>query len=116
MNMDSTLLQNIRVWTPIGVPDPEREAAQEVLVTIELLHPLQAVALSDNVADGIDYAEVIRNIESLAHIKRKTMERFAKDIADSMLKKFRPAGGVTVTVTKKPMLPLASVSVTITRP
>lgn len=114
--MDSILLHHIRVRTRIGVPDDERKAAQEILVTIELLHPLKAIALSDDVAHGIDYAAVTQELVSLAEAERKTIERFAEDIAGSILKKFKPEGGVKVTVTKRPDLPLESVSVTIIRP
>ncbi len=114
--MDSTLLHNISVWTRIGVPKIERETQQELKVTIELLHPTKKVALQDDVKQGIDYAEVVECVKELAKTERKTIERFAEDIAKIILKKFKPEGGVQVTMTKKPTLPLENVSVTIHRP
>lgn len=114
--MDSILLKNIAVRTHIGVPDGERKTAQEVLITIELFHPLQPTATSDALTEGIDYAEITAAIISLADTERKTIERFAEDVASGILQIFKPQGGVRVTVTKKPLLPLESASVTILRP
>lgn len=114
--MDSILLKNIRVRTHIGVPDDERTSSQDVLVTIELLHPLQRIGTSDDIQNGIDYAKVTEEVMTLAKTERKTIERFAEDVAKVILEKFKPEGGVKVTVTKKPMLPLESASVTIVRP
>lgn len=114
--MDSILLHNISVWTRIGVPDAERKNTQQILVTAELLCPLQKIALSDDIAEGIDYAQLVLEVQELAKNERKTIERFAEDISASILQKFKPEGGVRITVTKKPDLPLESASVTIVRP
>lgn len=113
--MDSTLLSCIELWTRIGVPEDERQKPQRVLVTIELLSPLQKVAHTDDVREGIDYQKVVDAVVTLAETERKTIERLAEDIADAILKKFKPTGGVRVTVIKKPDLPLERVSITIHR-
>lgn len=114
--MDSTLLSGIELWTRIGVPADERQKPQPVLVTIELLSPLQKVAHTDDVREGIDYQKVVEAVQALASTERKTIERLAEDIAEAILKKFKPEGGVTITVTKNPELPLESVNITIHRP
>lgn len=114
--MDYILLKNIRVRTCIGVPDDERKNAQDILVTVELLHPLQKTGASDDIENGIDYATVTEEVMTLAKTERKTIERFAEDIASAILQKFKPQGGVCITVAKKPLLPLESASVTIQRP
>ena len=113
--MDSLSLRNIRVNTRIGVPQEERKTLQEILVSIEFLHPIGAVATVDDPASGIDYAAAVRLIEGIASTERKTIERFAEDVADTLLKQFKPDGGVRVTVEKRPPLPLESASVTIHR-
>ena len=114
--MDSILLQQIEVSTHIGVPDAERKNAQKIFVTIEIFCPLENIAKNNDVMSGIDYAKVTENVLSIAKTERKTIERFTQDIAESIPKKFKPEGGVRITVTKKPDLPLESASVTITRP
>lgn len=113
--MDSVILRNVRVRTRIGVPEEERKSPQELTVSVELLHPLEAVARSDYPASGIDYALVVTAIEKLALLERRTIERFAEDIADALLKQFRPEGGVHVTVEKHPALPVDAAAVTILR-
>lgn len=114
--MDTTHLSNIELWTKIGVPDAERVKAQRIRVDIVMLHPTKAVGDSDDVKKGIDYDDVTRAIVALAATERKTIERLAEDIAAVVLEKWKPKGGVQVTVWKKPDLPLESVSVTIQRP
>lgn len=114
--MDSTLLHGIELWTRLGVPESERSKPQRVLVDIELGQPIKDIAVKDDVARGIDYQLVVEEILKLAITERKTLERLTEDIADVILKKFKPEGGIKVTAMKKPDLPLASVSITIQRP
>jgi FolB domain-containing protein len=114
--MDCIRLENIIVLTKIGIGEAERSAVQTLLVTVELLHPIHAVASNDDISDGIDYAKVTDHIVKLGLTERKTIERYAEDIATFLLQQYKPEGGVTVTVRKTPPLPLSSASVTITRP
>ncbi len=114
--MDSIYLHDIDVWTHIGVPDKERGSAQQLKVSVELFHSTKETAEKDNVDHGIDYATVVTDILKLAKGERKTVETFAEHIATHIIKKFKPEGGVKVSVRKKPLLPIESVSVTIQRP
>lgn len=114
--MDSILLQDIEVRTRIGIEADERKAEQTLLVSVELLQSIKPVAKSDDLSKGIDYARATMEIVKLGVTERKTVERFAEDAATMLLKQFKPAGGVKVTVRKTPPLPLQSASVTIVRP
>ena len=109
-------LQDITIQTHIGVPASERATEQTMHVSVELFHGLDKVGTSDDVRLGIDYQSVTEEILSLAKTERKTVERFAEDVAAALIKKFKPEGGVKITVKKTPPLPLASASVTIQRP
>lgn len=113
--MDVISLKDIEVWTRIGVPDAERARAQRLLVSVVLSCALQEVGMSDNIAKGIDYAAVTMAIVALGATERKTVERFAEDAASLILTTFK-LESVTVTVTKRPDLPLQSASVTVIRP
>ncbi len=115
-NMDYIRLIGIELWTPIGVPKEERAKAQRVLVDLTLVHPTKSVGKSDDIATGINYQDVTHAIIALAARERKTIERLAEDIAIAVLERYKPQGGVEVTVHKKPDLPLEEVSVTIHRP
>ncbi len=114
--MDSITLNNIETWTRIGVPDAERSHPQRLLVSLELFCSLKLVAASDDLSKGIDYQVVTDAILELGKSERKTAERFAEDIATMLLAKFKPAGGVRVSIQKKPPLPLEAACITITRP
>ena len=114
--MDCIRLTDIELWTHIGVPEAERATAQRLLVSIELQHNLKDVGTSDDISEGIDYADVTEKIVALGKKERKTIECLAEDIATMLLQDFHPDEGVTVTVTKNPDLPLSSASVSITRP
>ncbi len=114
--MDHIHLQNISVPTHIGVPEVERKTEQTILVSVKLFHSLKTIGQSDDITKGIDYASVTADIVELGKTERKTVERFAEDIAAVLLKNYKPEGGVEVTVAKNPDLPLQSASVTILRP
>lgn len=113
--MDSLSLRNIRVTTHIGVPAKERKTAQELLVSLEFRSPIDTVARTDDPADGIDYETVTKLVLTIARTERKTIERFAEDLASAILKQFKPKGGIRVTIEKHPSLPLESASVRIER-
>lgn len=114
--MDSIFLRGIECNTRIGVPAEERAKPQRILVDVELFLSTKTIAASDDIHDGIDYAKVTEHVIELAKTERKTVERFAEDIADTILADFKPQGGVKVTVWKTPDLPLQSASITISRP
>ncbi len=113
--MDSIFLRGIECNTRIGVPESERARAQKILVDVELFLSTKKIAASDDIHDGIDYAKVTERVIALSRDERKTVERFAEDIAAAILADFKPTS-VKVTVWKTPDLPLQSASVTISRP
>jgi dihydroneopterin aldolase len=113
--MDSIIISDLEVYTHIGVPEDERKSSQKILVTVQMDTNTKDTAASDNIEHAIDYALVAEQIQKLALTERKTIERFAEDIAHMVLTQFKPSS-VTVT-TKKYVLPDANhVAVTITRP
>lgn len=114
--MDNIRLEDISVETRIGVETAERASLQTLLITLEIFHPLQQVSTTDDVQQGIDYQSVTNAVLKLGTKERKTIESFAEDTAVMILHKFKPTGGVRVTVKKSPPLPLKSASVTIIRP
>lgn len=114
--MDSILLKGIRVSTHIGVPEAERKNPQDLLIDIELFHPTKEVAKTESLESGLNYEDITNEVVRMAKTERKTIERFAEEIATAIIAGWKPQGGVKVTVWKKPALPLESASVTITRP
>lgn len=112
--MDTILIQDLEVSTHIGVPDAERATEQMLKVSVWIHADCSKAAKSDDVADTIDYAEVAVNIQKLGKTERKTVERFAEDIAQMILQDFKP-DSVKVTVWKYILPNTESVSIAIER-
>ncbi len=114
--MDFISLEEIILQTKLGVPDAERQKPQRVIVSLKIMHPLNAAGETDDITETIDYAVLTEKIVALEKAERRTIERLAEDIATLVLRESKPKGGVEVTVRKFPPIPLQSVSVTIVRP
>ncbi len=113
--MDRLSIAGLELWTCIGVPVSERAREQRILVDIECTLDSRASAEADEVQRSIDYFDLTQAVRALAQTERRTIERFAQDIADLALSQFKPES-VTVTVKKFPFADADHVSLTITRP
>ncbi|MCK5016551.1 MAG: dihydroneopterin aldolase [Candidatus Peribacteraceae bacterium] len=112
--MDSIQINNLEIQTQIGVPDKERENEQRIICSIEIFFDAKPTAISDNINEGIDYEKVINNIQKLATKERKTIERFAEDIASCVLNE-KKAKEVSVRIEKFVIPNTKSVAVEIKR-
>jgi FolB domain-containing protein len=112
--MDTITIDTLAVSTRIGVTDAERESPQTVHVTVDMETDTRQVAAADRLESAIDYALVVEAIKQLAMTERRTIERFAEDIAASVLQD-TPATHVRVTVAKFPFPQAKEARVTIER-
>jgi FolB domain-containing protein len=114
MNSKISIVE-LEVYYRVGVPDAERAAAQRLLLTVELEIDFSAAARSNDLADTIDYAAVVRRLLKFGKDRSwKLIEKIATDIADTILIEFNPVA-VTVEI-KKFIIPEARhVSVVLTR-
>ncbi len=98
---DRLLIQDLEVWTKIGVPDQERKKAQRILITIDARIPkVTQAAKSDSIEKTVDYYSIYQGIHAIAEQKsRKLLETLAEECADFVLKDF-PISKVIVTVKK----------------
>ena len=79
-------IRRLRVETFIGVPDDERAAAQELLVTVKIRPRLAFAQMTDDISRTIDYAALAERIKALALQKpRNLIETLANDVADFAL-------------------------------
>jgi FolB domain-containing protein len=111
---DLLVIENLELWTHLGVPKEERTKEQRVRVTVELHLDLSKAAKTDDVNHSIDYAKLAADLKQLSQTERKTLERFAADCADLILKKYRPEA-VTITATKFALPGSSGTSVTMTK-
>lgn len=113
--MDILRINDLTLRTHIGVPEEERLQEQKVTVSIAMHLEARKAGAADDIAYSIDYERVRQLIVTLAQAERKTIERFAEDIAQAILHDFHPSS-VDVTVEKFVLPETRSVSLTITRP
>jgi len=104
--MSKISIVDLEVFYRVGVPDTERAKAQRLLLTVELESDFTAAARSDSIADTIDYFAVTQRLLKLGEGREwKLIEKLAADIADAVLKEFKPQ---TVSVeVKKFIIPQA---------
>lgn len=114
---DTLTLSGIECWTHIGVTETERKTAQLLLVTLEIPvdeSAVAAVARADDPSAGLDYDRVRELVLQEAQTERKTIERFAEDLAAALLAELR-LPSTAVTVEKKPYNDVAAVRLRVER-
>jgi len=86
--MDRILIQNLRVQGILGVNDWERTTLREIVVNVILFTDTHRAVQSDDIANCIDYSQVVKEIRSLiGETKRFTVEALAEDISSLCLKR-----------------------------
>jgi 7,8-dihydroneopterin aldolase/epimerase/oxygenase len=114
--MDKIIVEDLEVSYRVGVPVEERQTPQRLLLRLELGADFEAAARGDELTRTIDYYQVTQRLLAFgAGREWKLIETLAVDIAEMVLKEFRPQ---TVTVrVKKFILPQTRyVAVEATRP
>ena len=97
---DTIEIRRLRVSTHIGVPDEERAAAQQLLVTVKMVPGQGFDGLHDDITRTVDYHAVALQIQALAAAKpRALIETLAVEIADLLLT-HHPLQSVSVTIEK----------------
>jgi FolB domain-containing protein len=86
--MDKILIKDLRVHGILGVNDWERTTLREIVVNAILFTDTSRAALSDDIADCVDYSHVAKDIRALVEgARRFTVEALAEDIAALCLSK-----------------------------
>ena len=98
--MDIIFLQELKVETLIGVYPWERRVPQNLRLDLEIALPSSRACYSDDIADAVDYAEIVRHIQAaLASRHFNLLEALAEHIAQILLTDFN-APWVKVSVAK----------------
>ncbi|MGB0774302.1 MAG: dihydroneopterin aldolase [Akkermansiaceae bacterium] len=112
---DRITISKLSVLCHIGVPDEERENAQELLLDLTLIPTESLAHLQDDVSRTIDYHTVALRVDEVAKQKpRRLIETLAEDVASTLLREF-PLREITIRVNKFILPQTRSVAVTITR-
>jgi FolB domain-containing protein len=99
--MDKILIQNLRLQGILGVNDWERTTLREIVINAMLFTDMRSAARSDDIADCVDYSQVVKEIRALVEgARRFTVEALADDIASLCLS--RPGVQKVVVRVEKP--------------
>ena len=80
--MDKIIIKNLLARGIIGVNDWERNRPQNILINITMFTDTRPAALTDNLADCVNYSTMSKKV--LAHaeaVNRLTVEALANDLA-----------------------------------
>lgn len=113
--MDKIVIHDLEIRMRVGTVDAERNWPQRLLATLEMEHDMTQAMQTDDLHYALDYEKVVKRLQDWGAEKQwKLLETMASDIADLILKEFKPFS-VSVQL-KKFELPLtAGVSVQIDR-
>ncbi|MHA6312688.1 dihydroneopterin aldolase [Pantoea conspicua] len=98
--MDIVFIEQLTVFTTIGVYDWEQGMQQKLVLDVEMAWDNRLAARSDDVNDCLSYADVSEAI--LMHLtgsRFALVERVAEEIADLLMNRFN-SPGVRVKVSK----------------
>jgi len=115
---DRVVLRGLRGYGRHGVLESERRLGQTFLVDVDLEFDTQEAALSDDVADTVDYGVVARSVLDVVEGEPVALlERLAQRICDAVLVHSRvQAVDVTVHKPSAPVpAPFDDIAVTIRR-
>ncbi|MCJ8345164.1 FolB domain-containing protein [bacterium] len=88
--MDEISLSGIRVNTNIGITQEEIMLEQEIYIDLHLYYDFKKIQESDDLKDGINYAEVISYLrEASSELQTHTLESYINSIAMLLKKKFK---------------------------
>lgn len=97
---DTIEIRHLRVSTHIGVPDTERTAPQELLLTLRMTPSQGFDGLADDIFRTIDYYQVSLEIIALAAAHpRRLIETLATDVATHLLAR-HPLAHVAISIEK----------------
>jgi dihydroneopterin aldolase len=117
MPMDTIFISQLRIETIIGVYAEERLAPQLLLMDVEFTLNTAAAALSDQVADTVDYAALAQKIQVWSDATSfHLVEALAQHLAEKILETYKRIEQVCLVLQKFPVgLPVAGVGVKMTR-
>jgi len=105
--VNTIFVQELRVETRIGVYAWERQLCQTIVIDLELAMPSARAFASDDFADALDYAAVVKRVQAFASDHpHKLLERFAEALADVLRAEF---GSPWVKVSVAKLAPVAGV-------
>ncbi len=87
--MDIVFIENLKIDTVIGIYDWEKQIRQQITLDIEMAFDIKKAAISDDIADTLNYKTVCKRItEFVVKAKFELVEKLAEEIAAIILNEF----------------------------
>lgn len=100
MSLTTILIKNLRADTRIGVYEHEKAAPQALRLDLELRLDARRAALSDALADTVDYDEVCAAVREFGRARHhELLERYAHELAGALMRRF-PLRSLSLTAWK----------------
>ena len=93
-------IKDIRVYSNHGCLEEEAAIGSEYLVNLKVWTNLMPSALSDNLADTVDYVLLNRIVKEEMAVRSKLLEHVSKRIIDRVFKEARAVVKLRITVAK----------------
>ncbi len=114
--MDRIFIQQLEIKCLIGILPWEKQVPQPLRFDIELLLPLQAAGLENDLSQTVDYADVAQRIEALLRPPHELIETVAEKVCQMLLDTYPRVEQVHLRIHKPAAVPAAqSVGVDIWR-
>ena len=108
-------IEQLEVFTRIGVPEQERANPQRLTVSISFWRYQQTRDLADNIEGTVNYSAVAEETKNFLHDQSvKLIETLAEVLARHLLKSF-PIQKITIELRKFALEDAKYVSITVTR-
>jgi FolB domain-containing protein len=112
---DEVHIEQLDVFTRIGVPDEERANPQKLTVSISFLPYQQPSDLADHIERAVNYSAVAEETKNFMRDQSVSLiETLADRLANHLLKNF-PIQKVTIELRKFALQDAKYVSITVTR-
>jgi 7,8-dihydroneopterin aldolase/epimerase/oxygenase len=112
---DEIHIEQLDIFTRIGVPEKERANSQKLTVSISLWPYQQTSDLADHIERAVNYSTVAEETKNFVRDQSLSLiETLADRLASHLLKSF-PIRRVTIELRKFALLDAKYVSVTVTR-
>ncbi len=99
--MDAITITGLRLEARIGVTEQERSHPQSVLVSLHIDADLSRARATDDLADTVDYHQVVREIAELVRSSNvRLLEHLGEKIA-GRISRMDGVSGVTVEIAKE---------------
>jgi dihydroneopterin aldolase len=105
---DRIILKDLGFYCFHGVLEEEARLGQRFFVDLELGVDLAAVGRSDDLSDGVSYAEIYTVVQAAFERRMKLIEAAAQNVVDVIFQQFPRVSWIVIRV-RKPEAPIAMV-------